>query len=219
MRCLLIVNNYYTLSIQEIEKIKQLDYRPRLLLHSCCAPCSAFVLEYLKNYFELTIFFNNSNIYPKEEYAKRLTELERYLKLFNEKHRTEVGLVVSKYKPEQIYNLLAVYENEREGGKRCEICFATRLEECFEYGVKNKFDYITTAMSISRQKDSQLLNKIGQQLESKYDLKYFYSDFKKKDGLLYRNQLVKKHQLYSQQYCGCKYSYQDYQERTDKHER
>ena len=201
---------YYDLSIEEIDKIKQLDYKPSILLHSCCAPCSSFPLEFLYPYFNITIYYNNSNIYPLEEYTIRMEEQVRYVQQFNELHNTNVQIIVTTYDEENYHKLLEPLKDEPECGKRCHLCYRLRMEEAYQYAHNNHFDYFCTIMTISRQKSSIVMNQIGQELEQKYpNTKYFYSDFKKKDGLLRRNALVKEYNLYNQTYCGCRYSIRD----------
>jgi predicted adenine nucleotide alpha hydrolase (AANH) superfamily ATPase len=201
---------YYDLSIEEIDKIKQLDYKPSILLHSCCAPCSSFPLEFLYPYFNITIYYNNSNIYPLQEYTIRMEEQVRYVQQFNELHDTNVQIIVTTYDEENYHKLLEPLKDEPECGKRCHLCYRLRMEEAYQYAHNNHFDYFCTIMTISRQKSSIVMNQIGQELEQKYpNTKYFYSDFKKKDGLLRRNALVKEYNLYNQTYCGCRYSIRD----------
>ena len=201
---------YYDLSIEEIDKIKQLDYKPSILLHSCCAPFSSFPLEFLYPYFNITIYYNNSNIYPLQEYTIRMEEQVRYVQQFNELHDTNVQIIVTTYDEENYHKLLEPLKDEPECGKRCHLCYRLRMEEAYQYAHNNHFDYFCTIMTISRQKSSIVMNQIGQELEQKYpNTKYFYSDFKKKDGLLRRNALVKEYNLYNQTYCGCRYSIRD----------
>ena len=202
--------HYYDLSIAELETIKQSNTKPSILLHSCCAPCSSFPLEFLYPYFNITIYYNNSNIYPLQEYTIRMEEQVRYVQQFNELHNTNVQIIVTTYDEESYHKLLEPLKDEPECGKRCHLCYRLRMEEAYQYAHNNHFDYFCTIMTISRQKSSIVMNQIGQELEQKYpNTKYFYSDFKKKDGLLRRNALVKEYNLYNQTYCGCRYSIRD----------
>lgn len=194
--------NYYNISQEEISKIKELDYKPTLLLHVCCGPCSTYPLTYLTDIFDVTIMFNNSNIYPESEYIKRLDTLKFYIQQAN----IPVTILETPYNNQQFTSELSVYKDEPEGGKRCELCFRLRMDEAYKYASENNYDYFTTVMTVSRQKNSQVLNQIGEDLSSKYSSKYFYSDFKKKDGTLNSNRLTKEYNLYSQLYCGCIYS-------------
>ncbi len=201
-------NNYYKKSNQILDNLKGLPTKPKLLLHACCGPCSTFPLTYLCPNFEVTIFFNNSNIYPENEYVRRLEELKKFLGYFKRDYGYEVKLIVTKYDNEK-YNVdLEPYKDLPEGETRCFICYEKRMNEAYEYASKNGFDYFTTVMTISRQKNSQILNAIGEKLSQKYpNVKYFYSDFKKNKGIDMAREMRIKYDLYQQLYCGCKYTY------------
>ena len=204
--------NYYKMSIEEMERIRKEGYTPRLLMHACCAPCSAFPLEFLSELFEVTIYYNNSNIYPASEYHRRLEELKRYLDEVNPTLPHPVSLIVPPYENEEYTQKISIFKDEPECGKRCILCYSLRMDEAYRYASEHGFDYFTTVMTISRQKDSQKLNAIGRQLSSKYpDVPYFYSDFKKKKGIDRGQELSREHHLYRQDYCGCIYSYQQRQ--------
>ncbi len=176
--------------------------KPKLLIHSCCAPCSSYVLEYLSEYFDITILYYNPNIYPEEEFTKRLLEQQRLV--------SEMGLSIKVidvgYQSEKFYNAVKGLENLPEGDKRCEKCFTLRLEETAKMAEEDGFDYFTTTLSISPLKDEQLLNKIGRELSEKYGVKYLYSDFKKRNGYKRSIELSAKYNLYRQDYCGCVFS-------------
>lgn len=200
--------NYYKKSNQILDNLKGLPTKPKLLLHACCGPCSTFPLTYLCPNFDVTIFFNNSNIYPENEYARRLEELRKFLGYFKRDYGYEVKLIVTKYDNEK-YNMdLEPFKDLPEGETRCFICYEKRMNEAYEYASKNGFDYFTTVMTISRQKNSQILNAIGEKLSKKYpNVKYFYSDFKKNKGIDMAREMRIKYDLYQQLYCGCKYTY------------
>jgi len=200
--------NYYKKSNQILDNLKGLPTKPKLLLHACCGPCSTFPLTYLCPNFDVTIFFNNSNIYPENEYARRLEELRKFLGYFKRDYGYEVKLIVTKYDNEK-YNMdLEPFKDLPEGETRCFICYEKRMNEAYEYASKNGFDYFTTVMTISRQKNSQILNAIGEKLSQKYpNVKYFYSDFKKNKGIDMAREMRIKYDLYQQLYCGCKYTY------------
>ena len=200
--------NYYKKSNQILDNLKGLPTKPKLLLHACCGPCSTFPLTYLCPNFEVTIFFNNSNIYPENEYVRRLEELKKFLGYFKRDYGYEVKLIITKYDNEK-YNVdLEPYKDLPEGDTRCFICYEKRMNEAYEYASKNGFDYFTTVMTISRQKNSQILNAIGEKLSKKYpNVKYFYSDFKKNKGIDMAREMRIKYDLYQQLYCGCKYTY------------
>lgn len=201
--------NYYLCSLKEIEHIKQTytDRKPTLLLHVCCAVCAGWPLEFLSSIFDLTLYFNNSNIYPEEEYTRRLNELKRFVK---EVYHEEIPIIIPPYDNVQYTKELEPRKDDPEGWKRCFYCYEKRMDEAYQYAEQHHFDYMTTVMSISRQKDSQKLNEIGKKLSLKYpSVTYFYSDFKKKNGQVRRDELVHQYQLYHQDYCGCVYSYQE----------
>ncbi|MBR3362456.1 MAG: epoxyqueuosine reductase QueH [Bacilli bacterium] len=182
--------------------IKDLKEKPKLLLHACCGVCSSSVLEKLIPYFDITVLYYNPNIYPKEEFDKRLTTLNKLIKKMNIKTKIEVP----PYNEEEFYEISKDLEAEKEGGERCTRCFYLRLEKTAKIAKKEGYDYFCTTLSVSPYKDSQKLNKIGKLLEEKFKIKYLYSDFKKKEGYKRSNELSKKYELYRQKYCGCKYS-------------
>ena len=178
------------------EEISSFGEKPKLLLHCCCAPCSSAVIEKLKNYFEITYFYYNPNIFPQEEYKLRKDE---FLKL-------GVNVVELKYSHNEFLNVVAGYENEKEGGARCKICIAQRLDKAFEYAVSNNFEIVTTTLSISPHKDAEFINKIGENLQEKYGIKYLHADFKKENGYLNSINICKEKGIYRQDYCGCEFS-------------
>lgn len=178
----------------------------KLLLHSCCGPCSTSCIDRLKDEYEVTVFYYNPNIYPYEEYVHRLNEQSRYAKECGLK----IEVIDGKYDDnEQIYNAFCGLENEKEGGARCKVCFAYRLDKTAKYAKENGFDLFATTLTVSPHKNAQLINQIGQQLSQKYNIDYLVADFKKKDGFLKSIQLSKKFNLYRQNYCGCKFSMHD----------
>lgn len=211
IQCLFMANriNYYKKSLQILDNLDKTQGKPKLLLHACCGPCSTFPLTFLCPHFDVTIFFNNSNIYPSEEYYRRLNELKKLLEYYKRDYGFEVGLIETKY-DNDAYNVdLEPYKDLPEGQIRCFICYEKRMDEAFNYADKNGFDYFTTVMSISRQKSSQKMNEIGEKLQQKYkNAKYFFSDFKKNRGIDIGRELKIKYNLYQQLYCGCKYTYE-----------
>ncbi len=178
------------------------ETKPKLLIHSCCAPCSSYVLEYLEKYFEITVLYFNPNIYPEEEFYKRLEEQKRLISSMN----LDINVIDVGYASELFYDAVKGLENEPEGGRRCEKCFILRLDKTAEIAKNQNFDFFTTTLSISPLKDEQLLNSIGGMLAEKYGVPYLYSDFKKKNGYKRSIELSKKYDLYRQNYCGCVYS-------------
>ena len=201
--------NYYLQSEKELAVVDSLSKKPSLLLHACCGPCSTFPLTYLCPHFNVTIMFNNSNIYPESEYIRRLEELKKFLGYFKRDYGYEVKLVVKEYDNDK-YNIdLEPYKDQPEGMTRCFICYEKRMDDAYKYANDNGFDYFTTVMTISRQKNSQVLNEIGEKLSKKYpNVKYFHSDFKKNKGIDMARDMRIKYDLYQQLYCGCKYTYE-----------
>lgn len=187
--------------IENLVKDKEI---PRLLLHSCCAPCSSYVLEYLSKYFKITIFFYNPNIYPLEEYSRRVVEQKRFISELKVEH--EIDFIEGKYDTENFYEISKGSENEREGGMRCFKCYELRLKEAAAIAKDKGYDYFTTTLSISPHKNAQKLNEIGQKLSIEHNIKYLYSDFKKKEGYKRSIELSNEYNLYRQDYCGCVFS-------------
>ena len=187
--------------------LKNLKEKKTLLLHACCAPCSSYVIEYLSNYFDITILFYNPNINNDIEYNKRLQELERFVKEF--KTNNPVKVISLGYNHDEYLQTILGLEEEKEGGSRCLKCYRLRIEKTFEYAKQYNFDYVTTTLTISPLKNSQVINKIGSELENIYHINYLYSDFKKKEG--YKRSIVLSHEynLYRQDYCGCEFSKRD----------
>lgn len=184
--------------------------KPRLLLHVCCGPCSCYPLTYLCPRFDVTIYYANSNIYPRAEYDHRLSTLKELLGYLKRDHGFDIGLIVPPYDNEAYTKKLEPLKDEPEGGERCFLCYALRLEEGYAYASSHGYDYFTTVMTVSRQKNSQKLNEIGKSLSQKYPkTQYLFSDFKKQRGLEIGTEIRKKYGLYNQDYCGCVYSYEE----------
>lgn len=185
-------------------KLKEEKRVPKLLLHSCCAPCSSYVLEYLSPYFEIYDFFYNPNIGVKEEYQLRTKEMKRLIDQMPLEH--EVHFIEGSYEPEKYYEQVRGYEQCPERGKRCEICFRMRLKEsakmCRELGC----DYFTTTLTISPLKDAVLINKIGTEVGRMMEVAYLPSDFKKRNGYKRSIELSSEYDLYRQSFCGCIFS-------------
>lgn len=184
--------------------ISRLENVPRLLLHDCCAPCGSYCIEYLSKYFDITVYFYNPNIFPEEEYIKRVNEIKR---LISEMPLPRpVSFIEGKYDPQEFFNAAKGYENEPEGGKRCEECFKLRLFNSAKVAKENNFDYFTTTLTISPLKNAELLNNIGNAAAEKFGIKFLPSDFKKKGGYLRSIALSKEYNLYRQNFCGCVFS-------------
>jgi hypothetical protein len=188
-----------------------------LLLHSCCAPCSSYCMEYLRQYFNITVFYYNPNISYQEEYRKRVEEQKRLIKAFNDKAFNRQGLgfpiniIEGDYEPDRFYEIAKGLEDCKEGGERCFKCYELRLRKTAELALRQGFDYFTTTLTISPLKNAAKLNEIGESLASEYGIKFLVSDFKKKNGYKRSTELSKEYNLYRQNYCGCVYSQKDYE--------
>ena len=187
-----------------IQKLTEDGRTPRLLLHSCCAPCSSYVLEYLSEYFKITVFYYNPNIYPESEYTKRILEQQKLIR--DMKFRYPVSFLAGKYDKEKFYEMAAGMEYLKEGGARCMKCYELRLSEAARQAAAGGFEYFTTTLSISPMKNAQKLNEIGLRVGEEYGVKYLVSDFKKKNGYKRSIELSKEYGLYRQDYCGCEFS-------------
>ena len=194
-----------------IQKLTEDGRTPRLLLHSCCAPCSSYVLEYLSEYFSITVFYYNPNIYPPEEFGKRVEEQERLIRELPAKH--PVSFLEGPYEPERFYEMAKGLEQIPEGGERCFRCYRLRLLETAQMARAGGFDYFTTTLSISPLKNAQKLNEIGARLAEEYGVPYLFSDFKKRNGYMRSTELSAEYGLYRQDYCGCVYSLRERREK------
>lgn len=184
---------------------------PTLFLHSCCAPCSSYVLEYLRRYFRITVFYYNPNITEDEEYCKRVAEQKRLIAAYNETaagYRIEI--VEGDYEPDCFFGIAKGLEDCPEGGERCFACYALRLSETAKRARAGNFDYFTTTLSISPLKNAAKLNEIGEKLAAEYNVAWLPSDFKKRDGYKRSIELSREYDLYRQDYCGCVYSRSDF---------
>lgn len=205
----------FNLTINPTEK------KPSLLLHACCGPCSSYVIEYLSQYFDITIYYYNPNIHPEQEYFRRLNELKKFISEFPDAIKNKVSLVIDDYNPQEFFNETNVLQEpelqqETEKGERCRRCYKFRMKKAFTYACKKNFDWFTTTLSISPHKDSEKINVIGLELEksiiNNYEepfiklTKFLPSDFKKKGGFLRSTQLSEEYGLWRQDYCGCIYS-------------
>lgn len=210
-----------------LENLKEQGQVPALFLHSCCAPCSSYVLEYLSEYFSITVFYYNPNIYPDEEYYKRVEEQKNFIHAFNkashailETSRTmedvseeekirkfhDIHFMEGSYDKERFYAMAKGLEQVPEGGERCFACYELRLREAAEHAQRLGMDYFTTTLSISPMKNAEKLNEIGEKLAQEYGVKYLTSDFKKKNGYKRSTELSREYGMYRQDYCGCVFS-------------
>lgn len=199
--------NYQKKLDELIEAIEKNGSTPTLLLHSCCAPCSSYVIEYLSNYFSITVYYYNPNIFPDKEYRYRAEEQKRLIESMPVKNK--VTFLEGDYIPTLFFDTVKGLENEPEGGARCEKCFNLRLESTAQQAKNKGFDYFATTLTISPLKNAQVINNIGVQLSDKYGVKYLAGDFKKKNGYKRSIVLSKEYNLYRQNYCGCVFSKRD----------
>ena len=185
-----------------VDIINSLEYKPNLLLHSCCGPCSTQVLSFLTPYFNITVLYYNPNIEPFTEYEKRKQEQIRFIKEFN---HNNITFLDCDYDNNAFTEAVKGLENEKEGGARCPVCFRVRLEKTARVAKEKKYDFFGTTLTVSPYKNSRQINLIGYALEKRYNVKFLYSDFKKKDGYKKSIELSKQYNLYRQNYCGCNY--------------
>ena len=178
---------------------------PSLLLHSCCGPCSSYVLEYLRPYFQITVFFYNPNIEPAQEYARRLDTQKNLLSALNADGGRRVELICGAYEPERYLAAVRGLETEPEGGGRCGVCFRLRLEESARLAAAEGFEYFATTLTVSPHKNALLINGIGQEAGARFGVRYLPSDFKKRGGYLRSVELSREYGLYRQNYCGCQF--------------
>ncbi|MDD7738760.1 MAG: epoxyqueuosine reductase QueH [Fusicatenibacter sp.] len=199
---------------KELEKTiaSQKDFAPSLLLHSCCAPCSSYVLEYLSQYFRITLFYYNPNIYPPSEYDKRVEEQQRLIRELPARY--PISFCQGVYDCDRFYDLTRGMENIPEGGERCFVCYEMRLREAAKKAQELQCDYFTTTLSISPLKNAEKLNEIGEKLALEYGVPYLNSDFKKKGGYQRSIELSRVYGLYRQDYCGCVFSAQERRQKS-----
>lgn len=186
--------------------IEKCEKKPVLLLHSCCGPCSSYVLEYLTQYFFIKLFFFNPNIHPSEEYYRRLEEQKKVIDKM--KLHDCVELIEGEYNPEDFFSEVKGLESEPEGGKRCEVCIKMRMTEAAKAAKIYNADYFATTLTVSPHKNAPYINSVGEKLMPEYDMAYLVSDFKKKNGYKRSIELCREHDIYRQNYCGCIFSIQ-----------
>ncbi len=187
------------------ELIKKLNGEVKsIVLHSCCAPCSSYCVEYLSDYFDILVFFYNPNIFPRDEYLRRVEEQKSFIK--NIKTKNKLDFIEGDYNTDLFYDVSSNRYNQEEGQEACENCYEFRLKETAILAKKLNYDYFATTLSISPHKDSQIINKIGEEIESKLSIKHLPSDFKKKNGFKRSIEISKNLGLYRQDYCGCVFS-------------
>ncbi|MDD4765920.1 MAG: epoxyqueuosine reductase QueH [Atribacterota bacterium] len=196
--------NFQKMLDEKINEIKKNNHTPKLLLHSCCAPCSTYVIEYLSQFFSITVFFYNPNIHPEEEYIRRLNEQKKLIEQFPVQNK--ITFIEGKYEPEVFFKEVKGFENEPEGGNRCLKCFYLRLNKTAQKAQELKIPFFTTTLTISPHKNAIAINRIGEEMANKYQVNYLFSDFKKKDGFKRSIVLSEQYGLYRQNYCGCVFS-------------
>lgn len=201
-----MINNYKDFK----EYLLSLESRPKLLLHACCGPCSTHTIALLNQYFDITVYYDNSNIDTLEEFNKRLEELKKVIEQFD-----DVKLVISEYKPDTFYEVVKGLENLGEFSNRCYKCMELRMKNTYNYAVKNNFDFYTTTLSISPYKNSDWINEIGYRLAESGNVEFLYSNFKKEEG--YKNSIKMSIDLnlYRQHYCGCIFSNNELKEKQN----
>ncbi|WP_300409416.1 epoxyqueuosine reductase QueH [Lagierella sp.] len=204
----------YHLELERIIEGIDLDNPPSLLLHSCCGPCSTSVLEYLTSYFKVTILYYNPNIFPKEEYFKRLEEQKKVIEKVEGKF--EIDFIEGRYVPEEYFDAVKEVKDLPEGSKRCFNCYELRLKEAAKFAVENKMDYFATTLSVSPYKNAQVINELGERIGEEYKVMHLPNDFKKKDGYKKSIELSKKWNIYRQDYCGCVFSKREAAERGNR---
>ncbi len=206
----------YQKEMERITKSFAPGDKPRLLLHSCCAPCSSAVLETVAPYFALTVYYYNPNIAPREEYQKRVEEQKRLL--LQMPLPGPVDFLEGPYEPDCFLQAVKGLEMVPEGGARCEKCFRLRLRKAAEAAKEGSFDFFTTTLTVSPLKNAPLLNQIGEEMAAKYGVRWLPSDFKKKEG--YKRSITLSHQygLYRQDYCGCAFSKRERMEEKRRRE-
>lgn len=193
--------NYQLLSDKIISEISDAPVRPTMLLHACCAPCASYVLEYLKPYFDLTVLFYNPNIYPEDEYERRLGEVRRLLGIMD----CGIALIEDEYNPDDYLSHVSGFEGEPEGGLRCARCIGMRIERTASLAAHG-FDYFSTTLSISPHKNAELINTLGYASAEKYGAVWFPADFKKRGGYARSCELCREYAIYRQNYCGCSFA-------------
>lgn len=184
----------------EMQLAKENGQKPRLLLHACCGPCASSVLEYLTPLFDVTVYFYNPNILPKEEFIKRENALKDVIAHFG-----GVKLIIPEQDEMEYISYVKGHKNDREGGARCSLCFTLRLEKTAEFlkSHSDEFDFFATTLTVSPHKNAPLINQIGNDVANKIGVKYLSSDFKKRDGYLRSTVLCREWGIYRQVYCGC----------------
>ena len=194
------------------EELATFTSKKKLLLHVCCGPCSSNVIKELIEYFDITIYYSNSNIYPKEEYVRRRDELISFIERFNKDYDTHIEVIEDQYDYDEFYEHISPVGILGEGSIRCNLCYSLRMRRAFDYARMRDYDYWTTVLSVSPHKNSQWINQIGEKWPND-KVKFLYADFKKNDGYKKSTEMAAQYNLYRQDYCGCSYSLKEAEER------
>ena len=193
------------------EVVKTWTHKPKVLMHSCCAPCSTVMLEEMSKVADVSVYFSNSNIYPRSEYQRRALVQKKFIDDFNEANQTHVGFIEAPYKPNEFVKMVkeGKLEHEPEGGKRCTACFDMRLDSVAKKAQELGFDYFGSALTLSPHKNSQVINNVGFEVQKLYTTKYLPSDFKKNNGYKRSIEMCHQFDVYRQCYCGCIFAAKD----------
>ena len=199
----------YDRVMQQMVKVWESDQkRPTILMHTCCAPCSTYTLEYLTQYADVTVYFANSNIHPKAEYQRRAYVVQKFVHDFNENTGNHVQYLEAPYEPQEFFRTVHGLEEEPEGGDRCKVCYDYRLDKTAQVAVDLGFDYFGSALTISPHKNSQTINSVGIEVQKVYATQYLPSDFKKNQGYKRSVEMCEEYDIYRQCYCGCVFAAQ-----------
>lgn len=192
--------NYDKLMQEKLEELREKNQKPKLLLHSCCAPCSTACIEKIKDYFDLCVYYYNPNLDSEQEFILRSSEQERYCKEIN------LPCIIEDYKKQEFLDAVKGLEDYKEGGKRCEKCFYLRLKKTAEMAKEKGFLYFATTLTVSPLKNAKMINEIGEEIAKECGINYLATDFKKREGYKRSIELSAEHNLYRQSYCGCEFS-------------
>ncbi|WP_338434083.1 epoxyqueuosine reductase QueH [Ligilactobacillus saerimneri] len=195
--------NYDKIMQKMVQSWQANGIRPRILMHSCCAPCSTYTLEYLTQYADVMIYFANSNIHPRDEYLRRKYVQQKFIHDFNAQTGNKVQFIAAPYQPQEYFEQVRGLQDEPEGGARCRVCYNYRLDLVAQKAVELGFDYFGSTLTISPHKNSQVINSVGIDIQELYDTQYLPSDFKKNNGYRRSVEMCHEYDIYRQCYCGC----------------
>ena len=201
--------NYDNVLKELIKEWEKNNFRPKILIHSCCAPCSTYVLEYLSEISDITIFFSNSNIHPKKEYIKRMLVQKDFVEEFNKRNDKKIKFLADEYSPNKFISAVKGHEEDREGGDRCHICYEMRLDSSAQKAEELGYDYFASALTLSPKKNATVINEAGYVLQEQVSIYYLPSDFKKNNGYRRSVEMCNDYNIYRQCYCGCVFAAKD----------